>query len=383
MARSETLPSKQIASRLASLDWSFSDAPREVAFHPYPARFISEIPRALIEVINPSGPILDPFCGSGTTLLEGRKLSRTVFGSDLNPIACLISRVRATKFSDNDLRQARSISKEILHASRSAENADRFEEIPRLDHWFSRAAKLSMAGALSALEELDPDSNVFALIATGISAATVRVSNQDSDTRYAAECSMRTQDESAQLIYESIRNVVKWAEYNQPLLPSSCKCVVRQSDARNLSFLPDNSIGLSIFSPPYPNAYEYWLYHKYRMYWLGYDPIAVKTSEIGARAHYSKRNGLTESDFQAQMTDVYVELFRVLRPDAHAAAVVGDSIIGGRTIDNSIIVSNAAKAAGFHHVVTVKRKTSAKRSSFNRAHSKRRDIEYVVVVTKA
>ena len=39
-------------------------------------------------------------------------------------------------------------------------------------------------------------------------------------------------------------------------------------------------------SPPYPNAYEYWLYHKYRMYWLGMDPIAVRQQEIGARPHY-------------------------------------------------------------------------------------------------
>ena len=41
-------------------------------------------------------------------------------------------------------------------------------------------------------------------------------------------------------------------------------------------------VGLVITSPPYPNAYEYWLYHKYRMYWLGLDPIAVKKQEIGA-----------------------------------------------------------------------------------------------------
>ena len=53
-------------------------------------------------------------------------------------------------------------------------------------------------------------------------------------------------------------------------------------------------VSLVITSPPYPNAYEYWLYHKYRMWWLGFlDPIAVKEREIGARAHISSNAIIT------------------------------------------------------------------------------------------
>jgi site-specific DNA-methyltransferase (cytosine-N4-specific) len=56
---------------------------------------------------------------------------------------------------------------------------------------------------------------------------------------------------------------------------------------------------------PYPNAYEYWLYHKYRMFWLGMDPLKVRAKEIGARPHFFRKNGATMHDFERQMTLVF------------------------------------------------------------------------------
>jgi site-specific DNA-methyltransferase (cytosine-N4-specific) len=65
------------------------------------------------------------------------------------------------------------------------------------------------------------------------------------------------------------------------------------------------NVGLVITSPPYPNAYEYWLYHKYRMWWLGFDPLAVKEKEIGARAHFFKKNHHTAELFVEQMRTTF------------------------------------------------------------------------------
>ena len=53
-------------------NWDFADAhPHSLSgIHPYPAKFIPEIPRRLIEAYRPADGLvlLDPFCGSGTTL---------------------------------------------------------------------------------------------------------------------------------------------------------------------------------------------------------------------------------------------------------------------------------------------------------------------------
>jgi len=53
------------------------------ALHPYPARFIPQIPRKAILMYSKSGEVvLDPFCGCGTTLLESILLGRQAVGVD-------------------------------------------------------------------------------------------------------------------------------------------------------------------------------------------------------------------------------------------------------------------------------------------------------------
>ena len=71
-------------------------------------------------------------------------------------------------------------------------------------------------------------------------------------------------------------------------------------EAGTMAFDPSDistRTGMEITSPPYPNAYEYWLYHKYRMCWFGFDLLSVKAREIGARAYFFRRNQHTEDDF--------------------------------------------------------------------------------------
>jgi DNA modification methylase len=90
-----------ISSGLSGIDWSFTNrakAPAIEGIHPYPAKFIGDIPRAFIEHLPiPTGTrVLDPFCGSGTTLVEAQRAGLSTVGIDLNPIACLLARVKTT-----------------------------------------------------------------------------------------------------------------------------------------------------------------------------------------------------------------------------------------------------------------------------------------------
>src|ERR1043166_9555244 len=92
--RVATLP-----NRLDQIDWDFVEraAPSMLErVHPYPAKFIGDIPRSLLQTIGlpPSTVVFDPFCGSGATLVEGQRLGYESVGVDLNPIACLIARVK-------------------------------------------------------------------------------------------------------------------------------------------------------------------------------------------------------------------------------------------------------------------------------------------------
>src|SRR5437016_3908782 len=72
--------------------------------HPYPAKFIPQIPNALIQALSSVGEtVADIFCGSGTTLVEALVLKRNAVGVDANPLACLISRAKTTCLVEGDL----------------------------------------------------------------------------------------------------------------------------------------------------------------------------------------------------------------------------------------------------------------------------------------
>ncbi len=92
--------------RLAAVDGDFPDAKTSYlthGLHPYPAKYIPQIPHTLIEALSNAGEtVADIFCGSGTTLVEALSLNRNAVGVDANALACLISEVKTMRFVEGD-----------------------------------------------------------------------------------------------------------------------------------------------------------------------------------------------------------------------------------------------------------------------------------------
>jgi site-specific DNA-methyltransferase (cytosine-N4-specific) len=118
------------------------------------------------------------------------------------------------------------------------------------------------------------------------------------------------------------------------------------------------------------------------MYWLGFDPVLVRGSELGARPHYCKPNGLDEHDFAGQVADVFDGLARCLTPLAPVVVVIGDSVIGGRSINNGQLLVDVATTKGYTLDAWATRAIRQGRSSFNRAHSRGRRTEHVLLLRR-
>ncbi|WP_028330770.1 DNA methyltransferase [Brachyspira alvinipulli] len=72
--------------------------------HPYPAKFTVDIALKFIEQYSKEKDlILDPFCGSGTTLLASKILNRNSIGFDINHVAILISKFKILELTNKDL----------------------------------------------------------------------------------------------------------------------------------------------------------------------------------------------------------------------------------------------------------------------------------------
>lgn len=352
--------------RLERIDWSFRErakAPAIEAIHPYPAKFIGDIPRALIDTLPlPKGTgVLDPFSGSGTTLIEAQRAGLPSVGIDLNPIACLIARVKTSPLAEGFMDAA----EEIIGRARSIKSL-RSPEIPNVDHWFKSEIQLAVGSLAQTIADDLYDSWLDQLRLT-LSSILVRVSNQDSDTRYAAVDKDVSYEDVFDLFRASASKIMRaltarsWALTKAHVL-----------EANTLEVEPSNiamPVGLVVTSPPYPNAYEYWLYHKYRMWWLGFDPISVKEKEIGARAHFFKKNHHTADRFIDQMRGAFSLIDSVLVKDGFVCFVVGRSKIHGKIINNGDIIEQVASELGLDLVSRFERAINANRKSFNLSHA--------------
>lgn len=369
---------KNVLDQLLATDWSFAErakAPLIEGIHPYPAKFIGDIPRALLNILPvPEGTfVLDPFVGSGTTLVEAQRRGLPCVGIDLNPIACLISRVK-TSAEPLNLQEA---AVEVVSRAQANKAPDR-RVIPNLDHWFKFEVQTAVAAILEEIQKLDGEGIKDALNLC-LSSIIVRVSNQDSDTRYAAVDKAITRDgvfDAFTAAAAKLKIAMASRSWAQPSAYVLNKNTLEVQPAE----LP-GKVGLVVTSPPYPNAYEYWLYHKYRMWWLGYDPIEVKKQEIGARAHFFKTNHHTEENFWEQMRGTLRLIDGVMVPDGYACFVIGRSKIHGAVVDNAAIIRSIAESMNFKCITQIERIISASRKSFNLAHANIK-TETVLVLQK-
>ena len=365
-------------SSLYSIEWSFADRKPPYAIesvHPYPAKFIGELPRTLMTILPCPRETLvfDPFVGSGTTLIEAQRLGIPSVGVDLNPIACLASRVKTGRMPEGLTNAATGMVASAAHSKSKHQS-----EIPNVDHWFKADVQNAIASLITELKAIE-DITLRDALRLALSSILVRVSNQDSDTRYAAVKKNVCRED----VFTQFISAVE--KLNKALLARDWPIIsAKVIEGNTLTLKPEKlegKVGLVITSPPYPNAYEYWLYHKYRMWWLGFDPLAVKEQEIGARAHFFERNHHTEGHFWEQMRDTFKLIDNVLVSRGYACFVIGRSKIHGKIIDNADIIEAVAAEVGFGTSARIERPILSSRKSFNLSHANIK-TETVLVLRK-
>ncbi len=376
------------ADRFKEIDWSFhASVPDSVHnVHPYPAKFIPEIPAAALELAPREGHILDPFCGIGTTLIESVRAGRDALGIDLNPIATMVAEAKLSGWTEADARELPHHKQALLDAARRSDSCSlerARDSIPRVDHWFGAVSQAALAGASAYIAALDPIDPWRIRLATALSSIVVRVSRQESDTRYAAIAKDISLESIVASLGRAVDLIVSAASTLATQVQDGATAQTITADATKLDELvPPATVGAAIFSPPYPNAYEYWLYHKYRMYWLGFDPLKVRAGEIGARPFYSGSGKLTEDDFSAQMGEVFRGLDSVLLPDGIVLMILGDSRIRGRHVNNADVLAECARGHGFEVTGLTRRSIKATRRSFNQAIA-RAKFEHVMLFERS
>jgi site-specific DNA-methyltransferase (cytosine-N4-specific) len=347
-------------------EWDFLRADTQYLthnYHPFAAKFIPQIPGRLIREHTSRGDrVLDPFVGCGTTLVECKLSGRHAVGVDINPLFTLISKVKTTSISNEKLNLLPAwldhVAKQVsaVHGqtrlfertSRPTVNVPKFHNI---DWWFSRHVQQELAVIADNIERED-DADLRDFLKVCLSSIIVRVSNQDSETRYARAKKLVRPFETLETFREKLSDMAaRMREFSSRCTDSTIELYIH--DSRHLEFLAEKSFDLIITSPPYMNAYDYHKYHRQRMNWLGIDPQPVRRAEIGGHDTYTKRTADPETYF-GDMCRCIGEMYRVLRRKKFCFIVIGDAIVKGKEIASHKRFGEIGEEVGFrlHEIVT-------------------------------
>jgi tRNA G10 N-methylase Trm11 len=366
-------------ARLLGIDWEFT---REDTLylghdlHPYPAKFIPQIPANLIAGLSLRGEVVwDPFGGSGTTALEALLLGRNAISTDANPLASLICKAKCSALSPEQRSELLSLNSRIRTLSNTPDLARvllkirektslKVPPIPNLLDWFLQESVEELSYIREEIETLDgPSSRTFALVA--LSSIVLASSFQDGETRYARRPRTLRPGRVLGMFAGALENSLRKHEPLEALLGYR-KALVETADIRaidHMKIIEPESVDLIVTSPPYANSTDYHLYHRFRLFWLGYDPRDFARLEIGSHLRH-QREGKGYSLYEEEMSQALEQIWSRLRPGRYAAFVLGDSVFEGESYSTSKTVERIAERQGIEAVGTIKRDVHPTRRSF-------------------
>lgn len=298
--------------------------------HPYPAKFPVDLALDYISRYTSEGDtVYDPFVGSGTTLLAARVLERTACGTDVNHIAILISEFKLLSLTPTDIANlADFISLFEKNASGLVKTVEKFY-YPSINHWFCQDAVSVLSAIKSEIVKIN-NSNLKVFCNLVFSSIINTASNQESDTRYAAidKPNLNTQY-IIDIFIKKFKSTLALYEKFYANIGNKNNCSVTLADSQYCNkIIQPGSVDLILTSPPYPNTYDYYLYHKHRMNWLGYDVKYSMKSEIGSRREFSSLKQPQEK-FTKDLSLIFKACNDVLKENGHAVIIMGDGKIQG------------------------------------------------------
>jgi hypothetical protein len=322
-------------------------------FHTYPARMHPVTAARLVRAMSgPGATVLDPFCGSGTVLVEAMIAGRRALGTDLNPLAVRIARLKTARF-DAPAREAL-----VAHARAIAAFADGRRERragatrrypPEDVEIFDPHVLLELDSLRAAIVDRTDQAAVHDALELVLSAILVKVSRQSSDTATARAPRRLAAGFTARLFSRKAEELTTRLAALAALVPADAHPArVELDDATRLRTVPASTVDAVIASPPYVATYDYLAHHALRMRWLGLDARPFSTGEMGARRRYDRLDaGAARDAWARELGATLRAMSRVCRKGARVALLVADSAVQGEALRAHSIVASVAGDAGF------------------------------------
>lgn len=350
--------------------------------HDYPAKFMPQFPEIFIRhYTQPEQLVVDPMCGSGTTLIAACLQNRRAYGVDIDPIASLIASVASTPLDPETLSEYRTrLNREIARAFEEGEQDELAlpsdEEYPNALLWFRPEVLRELLVIRNVILRVaaDEEYRKFALLC--LSSIVRAVSNADPrdifPERDAAKPVRERQDVYAHFQRAFHDNARRVLAFSEKVDLKQCATVV-QGDARSLD-LHDAAADLVFTSPPYCYAMDYARVHQlstllfimdnqalreHRRKYIGTDRVA-RNGELESFEGFvfaekrirqvhaeDKKYGVILYQYFSDMHKVTREAFRVLKQGGHLVYVIGNSTVKKTEFRTDDVLTQICREVGF------------------------------------
>ena len=363
-------------------------------FHAYPAMMIPQVARRIIENYgNKANVLFDPYCGTGTSLVEANLKGISAIGTDLNPLATLISTAKTTKL---DIQVLDLFLHDFIDYFFSINfQIDKIKsviipKIKNIDFWFDKSVQRKLSVLLNYVENInDPEIRNFFKVAFS---ETVRESSFVKQGEFKLVRSKNLKDKEnldvfGIMISKLSRNKQGLIEFEKSSNNSSITSVYDFNSVESIPIhiIKPNSIDIVVTSPPYGDSrttVAYGQYSRFANEWLGYkranqvDNILMG-GEKRKHNHFFKSEILNDvihtiqkqdkervrdvisfyEDYEKSINNVST----TLRKGGFACYVVGNRTVKGENIPTDEITAQLFEENGFSHIETFVRNIPNKR----------------------
>jgi DNA modification methylase len=320
-------------------------------FHAYPARMHPVTAARLVEDFAPArGVVLDPFCGSGTVLVEAMIAARDARGTDLNPLAVRLARFKTAAHSRAELEATIEAARAVAaHAeARRKARAGATRRYPPSDvALFEPHVLLELDGLRDGIGVAPPETRPALDLV--LSALLTKSSKKRGETSGQTDARRTAAGYTSKLFVKKTEELARRVADLALLLPKPRpRCSVDEDDATRLRAIPSGSIDAVVTSPPYVATYDYLEHHALRMRWLNIDTRALERGELGARRNYAQTDPDEAKERWGRELSAFLEaMARVLKPRTPAVLLMADSAIGRAPIRADDAIAALAPRAGF------------------------------------
>ena len=401
----------------------------------YPAMMVPAAQHAVIKAVADSLPVgawaIDPFMGSGTSLMSCMEFGFNVYGQDINPFAVMLSKAKVEKY---DIPQLKAVCKEVLNKISKDDDVTVSVKFRNIDKWFNPDIQINLSKIRRAIQTVD--SQLIRYFLWVIMSEVIRTGSNDRTSTFKlhrrSEEDIQKRDvnvikEFAILVNRGIDDVtlywdklVKKTELNEN--SHNVETDIRWGNTKD-AIEADTRFDLLVSSPPYGDNHTTVTYGQTSylpLQWIDHRDLScpydyVKTTQeidrrsLGGKIRkkeimatieplYSKTptlksffEGIPEEEkekyyktlsFIADFDESLDKIVSSMKEDAFYIWTIGNRFVGNREVPNDKVLIELMESRGIQLFERAERQILNKKQPKKNNFSKTMEMEHILIFHK-